>query len=75
MLESYFRKLEQEDGGATSQMKRSWYHATGLFFRAGFLYGVVLSCKLLGNTRIVDAGTFVALITFDFGVIAYSSLA
>ena len=74
MLESYLRQLEQGVEAATSRMKRSWYHATGLFCRAGLLYGVVLSCELLWKTHAVDAATFVALITFDFGVIAYSSL-
>ena len=75
LLENYLRQNGQDNGFATSRVKRSWYHATGLLCRAGLLYGGILLCEMLWNVHVVDAGTFVELIAFDFGVIAYSSLA
>ena len=74
MMETYLKQLEDEDGLARSRTRRLRHHAAGLLCRGAILHGVVCLCELGLKARALYSGTFVELIAFDFGVIAYSTL-
>ena len=74
-IDSYIQRSADEVGGLVDQVKRCRYHVLGLLSRVLLLYIAILLCELLSNAYALDTALFVALFTFDFAVVAYSSLA
>ena len=72
-IESYLKQLEEEAGPAESRTRRLRHHAAGLLCRGAILLGVLCVFELGLKVRALDSGTFVELIAFDLGVIAYST--